>query len=99
MPSSTAPKSPAEDAVSPGKVFPHDPDADVIIRSSDSVDFRVRKTILAEVSAFFKQMFSLPQEDYRDTSVLSSSKDSTRGAELPVIPVAEDEDELSLFLR
>lgn len=99
MPSSKATKSQAEDAVSPEKVFPHDPDADVIIRSSDSVDFRVRKTVLAEVSAFFKQMFSLPQEDCRNTSVSSSSNDSTRSAELPVIPVAEDEDELSLFLR
>ena len=35
--------------------------ADLIIQSSDSVKFRVHKSILASASQFFKDMFSLPQ--------------------------------------
>lgn len=98
MPSKEAAESKKGDSTDQGKAFRHDPDADVIIRSSDSVDFRVRRTILAEVSAFFKQMFSLPQEESRITH--DSSSNGVQGAaELPVIPVAEDEKALSLFLR
>ena len=35
--------------------------ADIILRSSDHVDFRVRQSILAEASPIFESMFSLPQ--------------------------------------
>ncbi|EMD39269.1 hypothetical protein CERSUDRAFT_122690 [Gelatoporia subvermispora B] len=35
--------------------------ADVIIRSSDGVDFRVHRIVLAEASPVFEGMFSLPQ--------------------------------------
>ena len=35
--------------------------ADIILRSSDHVDFRVRQSILAEASPVFESMFSLPQ--------------------------------------
>ncbi|KAI0043872.1 hypothetical protein FA95DRAFT_1497942, partial [Auriscalpium vulgare] len=37
------------------------PSADVILRSTDSVDFRMHKDILAMASPFFKDMFKLPQ--------------------------------------
>lgn len=37
------------------------PDADVIIQSSDSVNFRVRRSILATSSPFYGDLFSLPQ--------------------------------------
>jgi hypothetical protein len=37
------------------------PDANFIIRSSDSVDFRVHKSVLAMGSPFFKDLLSLPQ--------------------------------------
>ena len=37
------------------------PDANLIIRSSDLVDFRVHKSILAMVSPFFQRRLSLPQ--------------------------------------
>jgi hypothetical protein len=38
-----------------------DPDADLIIRSSDRVQFRVYKSFLSLASPVFKAMFSLPQ--------------------------------------
>ncbi|KAF8264148.1 hypothetical protein EI94DRAFT_1739018 [Lactarius quietus] len=37
------------------------PDADLILRSSDQVAFRVRKSLLAMASPFFEQLLSLPQ--------------------------------------
>ncbi|KAN0137890.1 hypothetical protein V8E53_004374 [Lactarius tabidus] len=37
------------------------PDANVIIRSSDRVNFRVHKSLLSMSSPFFKDLFSLPQ--------------------------------------
>ena len=37
------------------------PDADIILQSSDQVNFRVRKSLLAMSSSFFKVMLSLPQ--------------------------------------
>lgn len=36
-------------------------DANLIIRSSDLVDFRVHKSVLAMVSPFFQHLLSLPQ--------------------------------------
>lgn len=65
----------------------NDPEADVILRSSDSVDFRVRKAILSEVSTFFKDMFTLP---HANTCMLEG---------LDVVPMAEDQEGLYLFLR
>ncbi|KAH9995446.1 hypothetical protein BJV74DRAFT_830146 [Russula compacta] len=38
-----------------------DADADIILRSSDQVEFMVYKVILSKASPFFKTMFSLPQ--------------------------------------
>lgn len=49
------------------------PSADVILRSSDNVDFRVHKLILSEASPVFESMFTLPGND----------------ADLPVIPISE----------
>ena len=37
------------------------PDADIILRSSDQVNFRVRKSLLAMSSPFFEDLLSLPQ--------------------------------------
>ncbi|KAJ8590284.1 hypothetical protein M405DRAFT_720727, partial [Rhizopogon salebrosus TDB-379] len=52
-------------------------DCDIILRSTDGVDFHVFKLILSLVSPVFKDMFTLPQTDLQpDVSV-------------PVIPVAE----------
>ncbi|KAF8267378.1 hypothetical protein EI94DRAFT_1683830 [Lactarius quietus] len=43
-----------------GPPFDH-ADADIILQSSDQVDFHVFKDILSVSSPFFKSMFSLPQ--------------------------------------
>ncbi|KAK7025160.1 hypothetical protein R3P38DRAFT_2779083 [Favolaschia claudopus] len=38
-----------------------DPNADIIVRSSENVDFRTSKVLLALASPFFKEMFEVPQ--------------------------------------
>jgi len=55
------------------------PDASLIIRSSDLVDFRVHKPVLAMASPFFTDLLSLPQ---------SSDSESVDG--LPVVHLPED---------
>ena len=56
------------------------PDADIILRSSDQVNFRVHKSLLALSSSFFKAMLSLPQPPDREVvdglPVVSLSEDS-----------------------
>ncbi len=53
-------------------------DADIIIQSSDLVNFRLHRLILSSSSQFFRAMFSLPQPP----------NDIVDG--LPVLPVSED---------
>ena len=53
--------------------------ADVIVRSSDHVDFRVHKSILASSSPVFNDMFSLPKP---------SSNEAVDG--LPIVQLSED---------
>jgi BTB/POZ domain len=43
------------------------PDANLIIRSSDFVDFRVHKSVLVMTSPFFKDLLSLPQPSDSET--------------------------------
>ncbi|KAF7974689.1 hypothetical protein HWV62_11459 [Athelia sp. TMB] len=57
-----------------------DADADVILRSSDHVDFRAFKVFLSFGSPFFRDMFRLPQ---------SAADDSESRDGLPVISVPE----------
>ena len=54
-------------------------DADVVVQSSDFVNFRIHKAILASSSQFFKDMFSLPQP---------SDSETVDG--LPVVRLSED---------
>ncbi|KAJ3523258.1 hypothetical protein NM688_g8758 [Phlebia brevispora] len=83
---------PAPDAKTAAvSLFDH-PMADVIIRSSDGVEFRVFKIDLIRGSPMFKDMFSLTQppptdnpEDYKDG--------------LPVISLSETSEVLSILLR
>ncbi|KAH7890928.1 hypothetical protein F5I97DRAFT_107463 [Phlebopus sp. FC_14] len=54
-------------------------DADVILRSSDNVDFRVFKVILSLASPVFKSSFSLPQHNNQTASppIIELPEDST----------------------
>ncbi|KAF7974688.1 hypothetical protein HWV62_11457 [Athelia sp. TMB] len=70
-----------------------DVDADVILRSSDNVDFRVFKLLLSMSSPFFKDMFSLPQGAKMVVDGGGETKD-----ELPVVPVSETAKILRLLL-
>lgn len=64
--------------------------ADIILRSSDNVDFCVFKLFLSLASSFFETAFSLPQP----TSQVEEVEDG-----LPIVPVAEDSKTLDAFLR
>jgi hypothetical protein len=63
--------------------YPDLPSADVIVRSSDLVNFRVHRSVLVTSSPFFRDMFSLPQ----------SSSDTPD--ELPVVRVSESAEVLN----
>ncbi|KAI6149635.1 hypothetical protein BKA82DRAFT_161565 [Pisolithus tinctorius] len=67
--------------------------ADVILRSSDDVDFRVFKLFLSLASPFFETLFDLPQPS-EEMSTDVEMKDG-----LPVIPVSEDSKTLDPLLR
>ncbi|KAF8491504.1 hypothetical protein F5888DRAFT_1735928, partial [Russula emetica] len=62
-------------------------DANLILQSSDLVNFRVHKLVLAIVSPFFKDMLSLPQ-----------SPDSETVDGLPVIQLSEDSELLNCLV-
>ncbi|TFY53002.1 hypothetical protein EVJ58_g9692 [Rhodofomes roseus] len=73
--------------------FPfNSPHADVILKSSDGVNFRVRKAILAETSSVFDGMFSLPTEQ-------SAEADGAGTPALQVVDMTEDSATLEGFLR
>ncbi|KII85941.1 hypothetical protein PLICRDRAFT_44370 [Plicaturopsis crispa FD-325 SS-3] len=59
------------------------PKADVILRSSDNVDFRAFKIMLSVTSSVFEGMFALP------TPPQGSTGDTLKDG-LPVIPLSED---------
>lgn len=69
-----------------------DADANIVLRTSDGVDFYIYKVILSLASPFFKSMFSLKQP----TSP-SSAPSSLEG--LPIIDVQESSRTLDLLLR
>lgn len=73
-----------------------DAKADIILRASDNVDFRVFKTILSLASPLFKDMFSLPQPSTDE--VPQSPGDEYRDG-LLVIPFTEDALTLDFILR
>ncbi|PCH36303.1 hypothetical protein WOLCODRAFT_127005 [Wolfiporia cocos MD-104 SS10] len=64
--------------------------ADVVLRSSNGVDFHVRSAILAEASPFFESMFTLPQ---------AASEHATHAEDLPIIPCGDDDAALDTLLR
>lgn len=72
--------------------FDH-PKADVILRSSDNVDFRVFKLFLSLASPFFETLFELPQPSEEKTENWEM-KDG-----LAVVPISEDSRTLDALLR
>ncbi|KAI6041901.1 hypothetical protein EDC04DRAFT_1138681 [Pisolithus marmoratus] len=67
--------------------------ADVILRSSDGVDFRIFRLFLSLASPFFETLFDLPQPSEENNTDMEI-KDG-----LPVVPVSEDSKTLDLLLR
>ncbi|KAI0758079.1 hypothetical protein C8Q74DRAFT_1303021 [Fomes fomentarius] len=67
--------------------------ADAILRTSDHVDFWVRRSILAEASCVFEDMLSIPQPPPG-----ASNADELKDG-LPVIRLAEDSRTLDSLLR
>ncbi|KAH9989308.1 hypothetical protein BJV77DRAFT_1160545 [Russula vinacea] len=63
------------------------PDANFIIRSSDNINFRVHKSLLAMVSPFFKDLLSLPQPS--DSEIVDG---------LPVVQLPESSELLNSLL-
>ncbi|KAI0744278.1 hypothetical protein C8Q80DRAFT_888928 [Daedaleopsis nitida] len=67
--------------------------ADIILRTSDTVDFHVYSHVLILASPFFETMLSLPQPS------LSSPGDAQTADNRPVIDVSENSDTLETLLR
>ena len=72
--------------------FDH-PQADVILRSSDNIDFRVFKLFLSLASPVFETMFGLPQP-----AEGADLDEETRDG-LPVVSISEDSKTLDALLR
>ena len=70
-------------AISPLEPF-RVPDANIVIRSSDLVDFRVHKSVLAMASPIFRDTLSLPQPS--DSEIVDG---------LPMIRISEDSELLN----
>ena len=66
--------------------------ADIVLRSSDNVDFRVFKLFLSLASPFFETLFDIPQPAEEDGD--QEVKDG-----LAVVPVTEDSKTLDSLLR
>jgi BTB/POZ domain len=81
-----APKAQIILATSPLEPF-DESDTNLIIRSSDDVDYRVHKSVLAMSSPFFKDLLSLPQPS--DGEVLDG---------LPVVQFSESSELLNSLI-
>ena len=66
--------------------------ADIILRSSDNIDFRVFKLFLSLASPFFETLFDIPQP-------VDESEDQEVRDGLAVVPVTEDSKTLDALLR
>ncbi|OJT10908.1 hypothetical protein TRAPUB_12592 [Trametes pubescens] len=72
------------------------PAADIVLRSSDTMDFRVRSAIVAEASEIFAGMFASPQPP-RGASGVDDNADYV--GDTPVVQLAEDAKTLDDLLR
>ncbi|KAG6370514.1 hypothetical protein JVT61DRAFT_11295 [Boletus reticuloceps] len=66
--------------------------ADIILRSSDNIDFRVFKLFLSLASPFFETLFDIPQP-------AEASEDQEVKDGLAVVPVIEDSKTVDALLR
>ena len=81
-------------AILPYAASPFDhPQADVILRSSDNIDFRVFKLFLSLASPVFETMFGLPQPSE------GADPDEETKDGLPVVSVSEGSKTLDALLR
>ncbi|KAL4062561.1 hypothetical protein J3A83DRAFT_4381731 [Scleroderma citrinum] len=76
----------------PSSPFDH-PKADVILRSSDNVDFHIFKLFLSLASPFFEALFDIPQPSEEKLGDMEMKNG------LPIIPVSEDSRTLDALLR
>ena len=70
-------------------------DADIVLRSSDDVDYQLHKQILSVASPFFKDMFSLQQPPINDKEPFVILE----GRHVPVIQVSEISSTLDSLFR
>ncbi|THG94661.1 hypothetical protein EW026_g6850 [Hermanssonia centrifuga] len=77
------------------------PEADVIVRSSDEIEFRVHKFILSTASCIFADTFSVPQPE--SFKVVDDELDDEGGEDgeddLPIVALTEDAETLRVILR
>ena len=81
----------SDDSTYAAAPFDH-PKADIILRSSDNIDFRVFRLFLSLASPFFETLFDIPQpaDENEDQEVRDG---------LAVVPVTEDSKTLDALLR
>lgn len=80
-----------------GRPFNKD-SADLILRSSDGVDFLVRKAVLEEASSVFSDMFVVGCSR-ADADAASTAPATTRPSKLPVVDLSENSAVLDNLLR
>ena len=81
----------SDDSTYAAAPFDH-PKADIILRSSDNIDFRVFRLFLSLASPFFETLFDIPQP--ADENENQEVRDG-----LAVVPVTEDSKTLDALLR
>ncbi|KDQ61487.1 hypothetical protein JAAARDRAFT_66597 [Jaapia argillacea MUCL 33604] len=72
------------------------PNADVVLRTSDHVNFRTFKLILSLASPFFSSMFSLPQSNAGEGGQGALGQVKEQG--LPVVPLTENSEVITKML-
>ncbi|TFY63456.1 hypothetical protein EVG20_g6305 [Dentipellis fragilis] len=97
--SHTASPSPSSQTSTKINELLDEPDADIILRSSDSVDFRTYKCILGRASPLFKVLlYATQSEDVVDTSIRLSIPNPEWKDGLPVLRLSENRHTLQCLL-
>ncbi|TCD66353.1 hypothetical protein EIP91_001457 [Steccherinum ochraceum] len=86
-------------AAAPFDGDPSQPQADVVLRTADNVDFYLHMVLLSLGSPFFRDLFSLSQPTTSASNSGSESIQLRNGTTVPVIPISEDGDALDCVLR